>query len=133
MRDTVITLPVLIIFLTASLETLHRDDMIVLVSQEFNAPLHTKCIEVLCHLTRYIGNNYALARKKGMVHTLIKCGQSKVPDDRTWAIHAFQNLTALESNRVGLSTKTILTVLIISAMPNGLEDQLVAVGALLNL
>jgi len=106
---------------------------IILVSREFDAPLHTKCIEVLCHLTRYIGNNYALARKKGMVDTLIKCGRSKVPDDRTWAIRAFQNLTALESNRAGLSTNTILTVLSISAMRNGLEEQLAAVGALLNL
>lgn len=106
---------------------------IVMVSLEFENPIHTRCIEILCHLTRSPSNNESLARNSELVETLIKCGKSKVPEDRMWAIRTLQNLTADAFSKITLATGPLLTLLTVSAMRKEYDEQSAAVGALLNL
>lgn len=106
---------------------------VVMVSREFENPIHTRCIEILCHLTRFPSNNESLARNSELVETLIKCGKSKIPEDRMWAIRTLQNLTADAFSKITLATGPLLTLLTVSAMRKEYDEQSAAVGALLNL
>lgn len=106
---------------------------LVLVAREFDNPIHTRCIEILCHLTRFPANNARLARRSELVDGLIKCGKSKIAEDRMWAARSLQNLTAEASSKIVLATGPLLNLLSVSAMRKDYDEQLAAVGALLNL
>lgn len=102
------------------------------VSCDFDSPLNTKCIEILCNITRFHANNADLARNAVLVDTLLKCGKSKVEEDRVWALRSFQNMTSDSSSKTILATSKILTLLSICAMRKN-EEQEAAVAAIYNL
>jgi len=108
-------------------------DTLVKVSLEFTSPVHTRCIEILCHLTRFQYNNTSLAQNKQLVETLISCGKSKEGEDRLWSLRALQNLTSDCKSKSHLATTSLLTLLSVSAMRKDEDEQVAAVGSLLNL
>ena len=108
-------------------------DTLVRVSLEFTSPVHTRCIEILCHLTRFQYNNTFLAQDKQLVDTLISCGKSKESEDRLWSLRALQNLTSDCKSKLHLATTSLLTLLSVSAMRKDEDEQVAAVGSLLNL
>lgn len=103
------------------------------VSVEFSTPFHTKCLEILCNLTRFPSNNTVLAHNPVLVDTFVNCGKSKSPQDRVWAMRGLQNLASDSSSKLILATKTILTLLSICAVRNHYDEQVAAVATLYNL
>jgi len=108
-------------------------DGIVDVCREFDNPIHTKCIEIICNLSRFPSNNASMARNETLVDTLVKCGKSKTLEDRIWAIRTFQNMASDSTSKVLLATGRILTLLSICSMRKDYDEQLAAVAALYNL
>jgi len=108
-------------------------DNILAVCIEFESPIHTRCIEILCNFTRFQANNSGLSHNNKVVDTLLQAGKSKLSEDRKWAIRAMQNLTSEPSSKVILATSNLLTVLSISAMRKEYDEQHAAVAALMNL
>jgi hypothetical protein len=106
---------------------------IVFIASIFDNPLHTRCIEIICNLTRFPSNNARLASNPKVVETLLLCGKSKIPEDRLWAIRTIQNLCSDASSKVTLATGPILSMLSTSAMRKDYDEQYAAVGALMNL
>ena len=102
------------------------------VSCDFDSPLNTKCIEILSNITRFNANNSDMAKNGTLVETLLKCGKSKVEEDRVWALRSFQNMAADSSSKVILANSKILTLLSICAMRKN-DEQEAAVAAIYNL
>lgn len=114
----------------------HNETMlgnIVFIASLFDNPLHTRCIEIICNLTRFPSNNARLASNSKVVETLLACGKSKLPEDRLWAVRSIQNLCSDAGSKVTLATGAILSMLSTSAMRKDYEEQYAAVGALMNL
>lgn len=107
-------------------------DSIMTVSRDFDSPLNTKCIEIVCNITRFHANTSEMARDDVLLATLLKCGKSKSVDDRVWALRSLQNIAADSSSKVILANGKILTLLSICAMRKG-EEQVAAVATLYNL
>ena len=106
---------------------------LIKVSREFDNPIHTKCVEMICNLTRFPQNNPFLARNNSLLDTLVKCGKSKTLQDRVWSLRAFQNISADASSKVILANSRILTLLSICSMRKDYDEQIAAVAALYNL
>ena len=102
------------------------------VSREFDCPLHTKCTEIICNITRFHANNADLARDAVLVETLLKCGKSKTVEDRMWAMRSFQNISSDSSSKAILANGKILTLLSICAMRKD-DEQEAAIATLYNL
>jgi hypothetical protein len=108
-------------------------DCVVTLGGILDNPLHTRCIEILCNLSRFPSNNSRLASNPKCVDTLLCCGKSKIAEDRMWAIRTIQNMCSDASSKVTLATGPMLSVLSMAAMRKDCEEQLAAVGALMNL
>jgi len=140
-RNTVIVVPLI----SAVVTTCHKykpqatlckhetliDDM-VSVSYNLENPLHTRCLEILCQLTRFPYNNPILARKPSFVDGIIFWSKSAHDTDRVYSMRILQNLTSDLSNRGLLATPSLLESITASAMRNGYEQES-AVAALVNL
>lgn len=107
-------------------------DSMMTVARDFESPLNTKCIEIICNITRFHANTPAMARNDALLETLLKCGKSKLVDDRVWALRAFQNIAGDSSSKAILANGKILTLLSICAMREGKEQE-AAVAAIYNL
>jgi len=107
-------------------------DSMMTVSRDFGSPLNTKCIEIICNITRFHSNNAALARDDVLLETLLMCGKSKAVPDRVWALRSFQNIASDPSSKVILANSKILTLLSICAMRK-CDEQEAAVATLYNL
>jgi len=103
---------------------------IILISQDFYNPIHTKCLEICCNMTRLQHNNTKLALRTDLIETLIKCSKSKLEEDRSWSMRIFQNLTASSCNI--MAKLSIVEQLCVSSMRKTTEQE-AAVSALLNL
>lgn len=108
-------------------------DCIVFLAGIPEHPLHTRCIEIICNLSRFPSNNARLAANPKCVDTLLHCGKSKIAEDRMWAVRTIQNLCSDASSKVTLATGPMLSVLSTAAMRKDYEEQFAAVGALMNL
>ena len=106
---------------------------VVSVSREFDNPIHTKCLEIVFNLTRFPSNASTLARNDDLIETLLKCGKSKLLEDRVWCMRSFQNLTADSASKVLLANGRVLTLLSICSMRKDTSEQGAAVAALYNL
>jgi len=94
--------------------------------------IHTRCLEILCNLTRFPSNNAKLVNNIDLIECLLKCARSKMLENRVWSMRSFQNLTSEALCKTILATPTILNALSVSAMRSG-DEQQAAVGAILNL
>ena len=108
-------------------------ESIVQVSGDFDSQLHTKCLEMLCNVSRLPGNTVAMAQFPGLVDTLVSAGSSKDVLDRVWALRTLQNLSSECSNKAELATNTLLSLLITCVTSKDREEQHGAMAALLNL
>jgi len=104
------------------------------VGAKFNDPIHTRCIELLCMVTRFPGNTAELARRDEFIDTLLRCGKSKIAEDRSWALRALQNLTAEPTNKAAMAVAPVLELLRVSALRKDCtEEQMAAASALVNI
>lgn len=105
----------------------------LVVSREFENPIHSRCLEVVCNLTRLPGNTAEMARNDDVISTLLKAGKAKTLGDRVLALRAFQNMSADSTSKVILANSRILTLLSICAMRKDHDEQFAAVATLYNL
>ena len=103
------------------------------VSVEFENPIHTKCTEMICNLTRFPANAARLTRNSALLDALARAGKSKSLDDRVWALRSFQNLAADSSSKAILANSQVLTLLSICSMRKDYDEQVAAVAAIYNL
>lgn len=103
------------------------------VAQEFSTPLHVKCIEMICHLSRFRANSTHLSSNKDLQECLIACGNSSVKEDRIWTMRTIQNLTTEGKSKVNLAISRLLSTIGASAMSKEIEEHRAAVAALLNI
>ncbi len=106
---------------------------ILFLAEILEHPLHTRCLEMLCNFTRFPANNAKLASMPRVIGILTAGGKSKLAEDRLWSIRTIQNLCSDASSKVGLATGSLLSLLSACAMRKDYEEQLAAVGALMNL
>ncbi len=106
----------------------------LVVGEKFNDPIHTRCLELICMVTRFPGNNAALARRDGVIETLLRCGKSKSDEDRKWSMLSLQNLTSEASNKIPMAETSVLKQLRISALRcDNASEQIAALSALVNI
>lgn len=104
------------------------------VGQEFDSPIHTKCIEILCHLSRFRANSVLLSSDEDLIQGILAFGKSDAKEDRVWAMRIVQNLTTVPKSKVNLAVPPLLKVLCSSAMRcREREEHRAAVAALLNI
>jgi len=104
------------------------------VGEKLSDPIHTRCLELICMITRFPGNNAPLARRDGFIDTLLRCAKSKTDEDRNWSMLSLQNLTSEASNKVPMTEATILKQLRVSALRYGNStEQIAALSALVNI
>lgn len=106
---------------------------ILAVCVDFANPINTKCIEIICNLTRFPANCYGLSRSSLVTSTLVKCTKSKAPHDRLWALRSLQNLSSDSSSKVVLATTKVLTTVSTCTMRSNLDEKTAAVAILYNL
>lgn len=91
--------------------------------QDINDPVHSRCMEALCHLTRFPDNNDLLAEYNEVKVALHKCGTSMSSTDRLWALRTIQNITAHSSKRGYFMNTELLLLVSISAEQLDLIDE----------
>lgn len=106
---------------------------IITVAGTIESPIHTRCLEIICNLTRFPSNNARLAAIPKCINALLLCCKSKIAEDRMWSVRTIQNLCSDASSKVGLATGAVLTALSTAAMRKDHDEQYAAVGALMNL
>jgi len=102
------------------------------VCRETTLSIHSRCIEILCNLTRFPGNIPKLNQNPDVLDVLSTAIKSTDKDDRIWSIRALQNVIAGSPNKGSFATTSILDALGNAAMNYG-DEQEAAVGTLLNL
>lgn len=109
-------------------------DALVTVCKEYDNPLHTKCLEILCNMTRFPENNVVMAKYPGLVDVLVVCGNAKSDADRLWALRTLQNLSSNVSGKTVLANSVVLQLLSVSVMrKEQVEGQIAATATLYNL
>ena len=109
-------------------------EALVLVSREYENPIHTKCLEILCNMTRFQENNTVMAKYPGLVDALVVSGNAKSDADRLWVIRTLQNLSSCVAGKTVLASHTVLTLLCVCVMRKGhLDEQIAATTTLYNL
>ena len=85
-------------------------------------------------ITRFPGNNATLARRDGVIETLLRCAKSKSDEDRNWSMLSLQNLTSEASNKIPMAETSVLKQLRISALRcDNTSEQIAALSALVNI
>lgn len=104
-----------------------------MVCLEIDNTIHTRCLEILCNLTRLPSNNVILARNTYALNALTEgCGRRHEKNDRTWSLRALQNISADISSKEIISSSNVLKLLGKSALREG-EEQEAAIAIMLNL
>lgn len=107
---------------------------ISVVCHDTTRVVHTKCIEILCNLTRFQGNIGALFSSVQVSDALFICGSSPVGEDRLWTMRSLQNMTADSSCKSRLATSSIIKMLCVSATKlEDADEHEAAVASLANL
>mmetsp|Transcript_31102 Transcript_31102/g.91047 ORF Transcript_31102/g.91047 Transcript_31102/m.91047 type:complete len:762 (-) Transcript_31102:2310-4595(-) len=106
----------------------------LVVGEKYNDPIHTRCLELISMITRFPGNNAALARRDGVIDTLLRCTKSKTDEDRKWSMLSLQNLTSEASNKIPMAEASVLKQLRVSALRyDNTSEQIAALSALVNI
>ena len=106
---------------------------LVIVSQEYDNPIHTKALEILSNLTRFPANTEAMSKYPGIVDTLVVNGRSKIDEDRVWSLRALQNLSSDVAGKTVLANSVVLQLLSVSVMRKQYDEQIAATATLYNL
>ena len=102
-------------------------------AKESGSPIHTKCFEVLCNITRFPANNAVLVKHHGFIDILVFGAASKIAADRLWALRAILNLSSDVSGKIVLANSVVLTLLSGHVTSKNQEEQEAATAALYNL
>lgn len=108
-------------------------ESLVDVSNDTTSPLHSKCLEIICNLTRFHGNNAILSRYSGIIDTLVTATSSNLQENRLSALRSLQNMSADVVCKSILATSHVLTKMISCAMRRDLAEKEVAVAAIYNI
>jgi hypothetical protein len=106
---------------------------LVAVAKETNNPIHTKCLEIICNLTRFPSNNAILTRYNGLIETLLSSCNSSIPEGRLSALRSLQNMSADPASKALLATPPVLTLMTSCAMRKVPSEKEVAVAILCNI
>jgi hypothetical protein len=108
-------------------------DSLIAVSKEYDNPMHTKFLEILCNLTRLPSNNAVIAKYPGLVDTLVVSGRATCDADRVWSLRTLQNLSSDVAGKTILANCIVLELLSVSVMRKQFDEQRAAVATLYNL
>lgn len=108
-------------------------ESIVEVSQDCESNLHSKCLEILCNVSRLPANDGAMTIFSGLVDALLLACKSNDTLDRVWALRTIQNMASDADSKAILATADLLSVLITCVTSKVPEEQHAAMAALLNL
>ena len=109
-------------------------DSMITVSKDYGNPLHTKCLEIICNMSRFPPNNAIMAKYPGLVETLVVSGGSNnEPADRLWALRTLQNLSSDVAGKTVLANSVVLQLLSGSVMSSNQDEQIAATATLYNL
>jgi hypothetical protein len=108
-------------------------DALVAVTREHDNPIHTKCLEILCNMTRFPANSASMAKYPGLVDTLVVSGRAKSDDNRVWALRTLQNLSSDVAGKTVLANSIVLELLSVSVMRKQHAEQIAATATLYNL
>lgn len=108
-------------------------DALIEVGGKADDPLHTKCLEILCNLSKFPHNAGFMAKYPGLVDTLVVNGSSKRVLDRTWSLRTLQNLSSDVAGKTVLANNVVLEMLSVSVMRDVLDEQMAATATLYNL
>jgi hypothetical protein len=108
-------------------------DALLVVSQELENPIHTRCLEILCNLTRFPSNAEDMAVHYGLVPTLLHTAASEGDEDRVWALRMLQNISASQGGKNTMSTEFALELLSMSVLRTQADEKKAAIAALYNL
>jgi hypothetical protein len=103
------------------------------VSNDIANPLHSKCLDMICNLTRFHVNNSIISRSPGIIDTLVTATSSNLHENRLSALRSLQNMSADASSKAVLATSHVLTKMISCAMRRDLSEKEVAVAAIYNI
>lgn len=107
-------------------------DSLLAVSKESDNAIHTKCLEILCNMTRFPANTSFMTRYEGLVEALVESADSELKEDRIAALRAIQNMSADSSSKSLLANETVLSSLTTCALRKDVEEKEAAVALLYN-
>src|SRR3569623_510923 len=105
---------------------------ILAVSKEHDNPIHTKCLEILCNLTRFPANAGFMTRFGSLVEILVSASDSSVDEDRVHALRALQNMSGDSSSKTLLASELVLSAMSTAALRKSSEEKEAAVAFLYN-
>jgi hypothetical protein len=103
------------------------------VSKETDNPMHPKCLEILCNLTRFPANNGLLTRFDGVVGTLVLAAKFTSQEARIAALRALQNMSADPSSKALLAENGVLSLLTAGSMRSEAAEKEAALCTLFNI
>ena len=108
-------------------------ESLIKVSAETENPIHSKCLEILCNLTRFPANNSTMTLYEGLVELLLEAAASETPVDRILALRCFQNMSGDGMSKLPLATDSVLSLMTSCAMHKSPEEKEAAVATLYNI
>lgn len=108
-------------------------DGLVFVANEIATPLSSKCLEIICWLTRFPPNNGILSRRSDVIETLLSACSSPEQDHRISALRSLQNMSSDRGSKSVLATSQVLTRMISCAMRKDLKEKEAAVAIVYNI
>jgi hypothetical protein len=105
----------------------------VKVANEVTSSLHSKCLEIICNLSRFPANNGMLSRYDRVIETLVAASNSTLSENRLSALRTLQNMSSDPGSKSLLATSQVLTRMISCAMRKDLSEKEVAVATIYNI
>jgi hypothetical protein len=96
-------------------------------------PIHSKCLEIICNLSRFPHNNITITNYEGMIDLLVAASSSAPPDNRLNALRTLQNLSADRLSKRYLATTQVLNLMTSCAMRKDTKEKEVAVATIYNI
>ena len=96
-------------------------------------PIHSKCLDILCNISRLQVNNSILTRFDGIIGTLVSAAMSSKAENRIAALRTLQNMSADPSSKTVLATSQVLNLMTSCAMRKDMDEKDIAVATLYNI
>jgi hypothetical protein len=96
-------------------------------------PIHSKCLEIICNLSRFPHNNITITNYEGMIDLLVAASSSAPADNRLNALRTLQNLSADPMSKRYLATTQVLNLMTSCAMRKDTKEKEVAVATIYNI
>ena len=101
--------------------------------QEDKLPIHSKLLEMMCHLTQLHSVTQKLIDYGNVLTRIVGSAKSLTAQDRVWSLRIIQNLSCLGAGRRVLLESSLLDCIVASTTRRGQQDeQIAALGILHN-